>query len=233
MLGTLGIVRAVVEGLKAFPGVPVVVDPVMVAQSGDPLLDNDAVDAVRTELMPLAVVVTPNMPEAARLLGGADSPGRSGDDRTGDALARAGRERRAAERGARHGPHIHRYFRRWRRDDTAGSAAHPDEAHAWHRLHAVRGHRGGTRQGCVSARGGRGRQGLCHRRHRRRRPARDRQGQGSRTSFPRVVGAQASFQPPLSPAARRGPTHSAAVHRPPSGTRADCAPCPPRAAFPW
>jgi len=71
MLGTLGIVRAVVEGLKAFPGVPVVVDPVMVAQSGDPLLDNDAIEAVRTELMPLAVVVTPNMPEAARLVGGA------------------------------------------------------------------------------------------------------------------------------------------------------------------
>jgi len=71
MLGTLGIVEAVVEGLKAFPGVPVVVDPVMVAQSGDPLLDDNAVDAVRTKLMLLAVVVTPNMPEAARLLGGA------------------------------------------------------------------------------------------------------------------------------------------------------------------
>jgi hydroxymethylpyrimidine/phosphomethylpyrimidine kinase len=71
MLGTLGIVEAVVEGLKAFPGVPVVVDPVMVAQSGDPLLDDNAVDAVRTKLMPLAVVVTPNMPEAARLLGSA------------------------------------------------------------------------------------------------------------------------------------------------------------------
>ena len=87
MLGTLGIVRAVVEGLKAFPGVPVVVDPVMVAQSGDPLLDNDAIDAVRTELMPLAVVVTPNMPEAATAAGWCHSPGRGGDDRTGDALA--------------------------------------------------------------------------------------------------------------------------------------------------
>ena len=44
---------------------------------------------VRTELMPLAVVVTPNMPEAAQLLGGAIARGRGGDDRTGDALAQA------------------------------------------------------------------------------------------------------------------------------------------------
>jgi hydroxymethylpyrimidine/phosphomethylpyrimidine kinase len=69
MLGSLGIVEAVIEGLKDFPGVPVVVDPVMVAQSGDVLLEEDAIAAVRARLMPLAVLVTPNMPEAAQLLG--------------------------------------------------------------------------------------------------------------------------------------------------------------------
>jgi hydroxymethylpyrimidine/phosphomethylpyrimidine kinase len=69
MLGTRGIVDTVVDGLALFPGVPVVVDPVMVAQSGDPLLADDAVEAIRGKLMPCAALVTPNMPEAARLLG--------------------------------------------------------------------------------------------------------------------------------------------------------------------
>ena len=68
MLGNLGIVEAVVEGLKLFPGVPVVVDPVMVSQSGHPLLTDEAIEAIRTRLMPLAVLVTPNLLEAARLL---------------------------------------------------------------------------------------------------------------------------------------------------------------------
>jgi hydroxymethylpyrimidine/phosphomethylpyrimidine kinase len=46
-----------------------VLDPVMVATSGDPLLDEDAVDALRDELIPLATLITPNLKEAALLLG--------------------------------------------------------------------------------------------------------------------------------------------------------------------
>jgi hydroxymethylpyrimidine/phosphomethylpyrimidine kinase len=69
MLGNLGIVEAVVEGLSLFSGVPVVVDPVMVSQSGHPLLTDEAIEAIRTKLMPRAILVTPNMLEAARLLG--------------------------------------------------------------------------------------------------------------------------------------------------------------------
>jgi len=69
MLGTQGVIDAVVEGLSEFPGVPVVLDPVMVATSGDPLLDEDAVDALRTKLIPLATLITPNLKEAALLLG--------------------------------------------------------------------------------------------------------------------------------------------------------------------
>lgn len=69
MLGSLGIVEAVIEGLQDFPGVPVVVDPVMVAQSGDVLLEEDAIEAIRARLMPFAVLMTPNMPEVAQLLG--------------------------------------------------------------------------------------------------------------------------------------------------------------------
>jgi hydroxymethylpyrimidine/phosphomethylpyrimidine kinase len=69
MLGTVGIIEAVAEGLDAFPGVPVVLDPVMVATSGDSLLDEDAVGSLRTRLVPRATVITPNLREAAVLLG--------------------------------------------------------------------------------------------------------------------------------------------------------------------
>jgi hydroxymethylpyrimidine/phosphomethylpyrimidine kinase len=68
MLGSAGIIDAVVEGLSECPGIPVVLDPVMVATSGDPLLDEDAVDSLRTALVPLATLITPNLKEAALLL---------------------------------------------------------------------------------------------------------------------------------------------------------------------
>ena len=54
---------------------PVVLDPVMIAASGDPLLDPDAVDALRSVLIPLATLITPNLAEAAALL--ACSPARN------------------------------------------------------------------------------------------------------------------------------------------------------------
>lgn len=66
MLGTAGVTRAVAGFLRGRV-VPVVLDPVMIAKSGDPLLDGDAVEALREELVPLATVVTPNLPEAAVL----------------------------------------------------------------------------------------------------------------------------------------------------------------------
>ena len=68
MLANAEIVTAVARVLAASPGRPLVVDPVMVATSGDTLLAADAVDAVRTSLLPLATLVTPNLPEAAILL---------------------------------------------------------------------------------------------------------------------------------------------------------------------
>lgn len=68
MLATAEVIAAVVTTLKEFPAIPVVVDPVMVATSGDILLQADAIDAVRNELLPIARLATPNLPEAARLL---------------------------------------------------------------------------------------------------------------------------------------------------------------------
>lgn len=69
MLATADIVTAVAARLAAGRRLPLVVDPVMVATSGDALLAPDAVEAVRRMLLPLASLVTPNLPEAARLLG--------------------------------------------------------------------------------------------------------------------------------------------------------------------
>jgi len=67
MLANADIVGAVGDFLRRHPHERVVLDPVMVATSGDRLLDDDAVRAVR-DLMPLASVITPNLAEAAALL---------------------------------------------------------------------------------------------------------------------------------------------------------------------
>lgn len=70
MLATRATVEAVVAGLSRWRALPLVVDPVMVATSGDTLLDADAIESVRRVLIPCAEVITPNLPEAARLLDG-------------------------------------------------------------------------------------------------------------------------------------------------------------------
>jgi hydroxymethylpyrimidine/phosphomethylpyrimidine kinase len=77
MLADAAIVEMVAGRLRQGPGQgpgqgprrPLVVDPVMVATSGDVLLAPDAIEAVKRELIPLATIITPNLPEAARLLG--------------------------------------------------------------------------------------------------------------------------------------------------------------------
>ena len=66
-LGTAGMIRVVAEVLGDI-GVPIVLDPVMIAKSGDPLLAEDAVETLKSDLLPLAAIVTPNLPEAAALL---------------------------------------------------------------------------------------------------------------------------------------------------------------------
>jgi hydroxymethylpyrimidine/phosphomethylpyrimidine kinase len=68
MLATGPIIEVVADGLDAFPGVPVVLDPVMASHNGDPLLDEGAVDALKSVLIPAATLVTPNLFEAAMLL---------------------------------------------------------------------------------------------------------------------------------------------------------------------
>jgi hydroxymethylpyrimidine/phosphomethylpyrimidine kinase len=69
MLANSAIVSAVAGALARVPAIPLVVDPVMVATSGDSLLAPDAIAALKGELLPRATLVTPNLPEAAALLG--------------------------------------------------------------------------------------------------------------------------------------------------------------------
>ena len=76
MLGDEATIEAVVDALELLEGAPVVVDPVMVAESGASLLDPNAKAALIERVLPRASVVTPNLPEARALAGageGADS----------------------------------------------------------------------------------------------------------------------------------------------------------------
>lgn len=69
MLADAGVVEVVAERLAAWRPPLLVVDPVMVAASGDPLLEPAAVTALAESLLPLATVATPNLPEGERLAG--------------------------------------------------------------------------------------------------------------------------------------------------------------------
>ncbi|MEU9480453.1 bifunctional hydroxymethylpyrimidine kinase/phosphomethylpyrimidine kinase [Streptomyces sp. NPDC048191] len=88
MLGDARLVEAVADRLTRHRPRYVVLDPVMVAKSGDRLLAADSVAALRTRLLPLVDLVTPNLPEAAELLG---------EEEAGDEAAMHEQVRRLAE----------------------------------------------------------------------------------------------------------------------------------------
>lgn len=116
MLSSAPIVDAVAGRLAAHLGAggdgepgarrpPVVLDPVMVAKSGDPLLADDAVEAVIERLLPLATLVTPNLPEARRMSGLAGDDGGDGE-REREAMARALAAAGAPSGGGGRGPAV-------------------------------------------------------------------------------------------------------------------------------
>jgi len=84
------VIDAIVAGLKQWSPKHVVLDPVMVATSGDRLLAAEAVDALRTKLIPLASVITPNLPEAADLLGEAVAKDEAAVEQQGRRLLKLG-----------------------------------------------------------------------------------------------------------------------------------------------
>ncbi len=69
MLFSPELIRTVAEGLQRYGVQRIVLDPVMVAQSGDKLLQDEAIEALKEYLIPMADIITPNLPEASVLLG--------------------------------------------------------------------------------------------------------------------------------------------------------------------
>lgn len=69
MLANAEIIAAVADALRPYPEIPLVIDPVMIARSGDALLESEAVSTLVDRLVPLAMVVTPNLDEAKALTG--------------------------------------------------------------------------------------------------------------------------------------------------------------------
>ncbi|WP_321156233.1 bifunctional hydroxymethylpyrimidine kinase/phosphomethylpyrimidine kinase [Psychrobacter sp. LV10R520-6] len=72
MLGDAAIINAVAAGIRGLD-IPIVLDPVVVAKSGDRLLAPDAVEALRVQLLPYITVLISNLPEAADFLGVAEA----------------------------------------------------------------------------------------------------------------------------------------------------------------
>ncbi len=89
MLLNAGIIKNVAAFIRENPATPFVLDPVMVASSGARLLEENAISALRKELIPLATLITPNLDEAAILLG--SRPAGNPPAMTADALRLAQR----------------------------------------------------------------------------------------------------------------------------------------------
>lgn len=90
MLSQAPVIAAVAAGLERHGAATVVLDPVMVAASGDSLLASDAMEALRAILIPKALLVTPNLPEAAALLGEAIAEDEAAMRRQGERLLAMG-----------------------------------------------------------------------------------------------------------------------------------------------
>lgn len=69
MLGSSEVIETVADQLKIYKHNSIVLDPVMIAKSGDRLLSEDAITTLKTKLLPLATLITPNLPEAEALTG--------------------------------------------------------------------------------------------------------------------------------------------------------------------
>ncbi|MCM3757830.1 bifunctional hydroxymethylpyrimidine kinase/phosphomethylpyrimidine kinase [Sporosarcina aquimarina] len=69
MLFSAEIIETIANELKGYPTIPLVIDPVMIAKGGASLLQNEAIVALRNHLLPVATLITPNIPEAEVLTG--------------------------------------------------------------------------------------------------------------------------------------------------------------------
>jgi hydroxymethylpyrimidine kinase/phosphomethylpyrimidine kinase len=131
MLANAGVIETVADALEHYRPAHVVLDPVMVSTSGARLLEASALDALRTRLIPLATLVTPNLPEAELLL----------DASIADVDAMHAAIARLHALGARAVLLKGRPVRRSRRQRARNHPSTPATGSARHRLHA--GLRGG------------------------------------------------------------------------------------------
>ena len=69
MVSSSSLIEIIAQKLKQYGAKNIVVDPVMVATSGARLIEDGAVEALKTQLLPIATVITPNIPEAEILTG--------------------------------------------------------------------------------------------------------------------------------------------------------------------
>ena len=152
MLSQAPAISAVAAGLDRHKAMNVVLDPVMVATSGDRLLKPDAVEQLRRLLIPKALVLTPNLPEAAALLDTSIAADESACA-SGPAPARVRRRSvliRRRQLAARRSVDLAGRCERHRASRCA-ALCHPQ--HPWHRLHAVVGDRCGIGEGYEAHRG--------------------------------------------------------------------------------
>ncbi len=127
MLASAPIVEAVAEALHDTPVPALVVDPVFVSKHGHPLLAEDAVEALRRAILPIATLVTPNLPEAAGLAG---FPVETRDDmrRAADALLALGARAALVKGGHVEGPEAADLFVEGGREEWL-TAARIDTSH--------------------------------------------------------------------------------------------------------
>ena len=181
MIANSEIIRVVAAKVREHGISTLVVDPVMVATSGDRLLREDAVEALRAELLPLATVVTPNLPEAEVLVGREVSTLADMRD-AARAIVGLGARSAVVKGGHLDGDAIDVFFdgEQFR---GATSPADRDDEHPRDRLHARLGDRGAAGARAVARGGDQRRQGV-------------RDG-GDRASVPARARARAG--PPLPP----------------------------------
>ncbi len=128
-------IRAIAQGLRKWKPAIVVIDPVMVAKSGSPLLQQEACDTLIRELLPLATLVTPNLPEAETLCGFA---GRTEDDMMAAARHIVGLGAKAVMvKGSRLTSEESNDYLFEDTVHLASRHTHRHDQHAWDRMHLI------------------------------------------------------------------------------------------------
>ena len=165
MLADADLVTTVADCIRAFGWTPLVVDPVMIATSGDRLLSIDAEQVIRNRLLPLATLVTPNLDEAA-LLTGLEVRDVAQMERAGTVLLDSGAAAVLLKGGHLDGGTIVDLLFTRRGHPAVQSCADRDDVDARNRVHAVGGDHGRAGSRASTGAGGGGGAGLRREGHR-------------------------------------------------------------------